>query len=142
MVLEQLEWAVIGVPRGLLLLRQALDHNARLIATSLPEHVKWYCAYPLETRLDIVTLRELCPGDTCRVLDSYAATIAAHHGVRITDKVIRAVSDRASALGGCLPGKAIRLLDSAAGRASLTGSSEVTVLDVYLTASRIINDAR
>jgi ATP-dependent Clp protease ATP-binding subunit ClpA len=41
-------------------------------------------------------------------------------------------------MDGSLPGKAIQLLDLAAARASLTGNTKLTLMDVYVTASRML----
>jgi hypothetical protein len=41
---------------------------------------------------------------------------------------------------GALPGKAVGLLDNAAAHARLTGSAEVTLIDVYLAASRMVGE--
>jgi hypothetical protein len=38
---------------------------------------------------------------------------------------------------GAFPGKAVRLLDAAAARASLLGNAKLSLLDVYLAASRM-----
>jgi hypothetical protein len=40
-------------------------------------------------------------------------------------------------MAGSLPGKAVRLLDAAAARGSLTGATKVALIDVYLAASRM-----
>jgi hypothetical protein len=41
---------------------------------------------------------------------------------------------------GLLPGKAVGLLDAAAAHASFTGSAAVTLVDVYLAASRMLTE--
>lgn len=45
-VFEQAEWALIGVFRGPLLIRDALDHGARLIATSALDQEPRFAAHP------------------------------------------------------------------------------------------------
>jgi ATP-dependent Clp protease ATP-binding subunit ClpB len=141
LALEQAEWAMIGVPRGQVLLREALDQGARLIATSAPDHQRRFAVNPLGSRLEIVRIDELCASDTCRVLETLRASIADHHGVQIDAEIEHAVVDRALSMEGALPGKAIRLLDSAAARATLAGSDKVSLVDVYVAASRLLVEA-
>ena len=137
LALEQAEWAILGVPRGLVLLREALDHGVRLIATSTPDHDRRFSPYPLGSRLEVVRLNELCASDTRRILELLRPAIAAHHRIEIDAEVEHATVERSLAMEGTLPGKAIRLLDLAAARASLTGSPTVTLLDVFVAASRM-----
>jgi ATP-dependent Clp protease ATP-binding subunit ClpA len=137
LALEQAELALTGVPRGAAMLREALDNGARLIATSLENHESLFSVHPLESRLEIVRISELCRSDTCRILEQLREAIGKHHAVDIDAEVERAAVERSLSLPGALPGKAVRLLDAAAARARLTGASSVTVLDVYLVASRL-----
>lgn len=140
LALEQAEWAVIGVPRSFVLLRDALDRGVRLMATSLPEHGRRFGIHPLASRLEIIQLNELCVGDTCRVLEALRPSIATHHGVQIDTEVEHAVVERSLSMEGSLPGKAVGLLDAAAARANLTGSSVVTLIDVFLAASGMLGE--
>jgi ATP-dependent Clp protease ATP-binding subunit ClpA len=140
LALEQAEWAVIGVPRGLVLLRESLDRGVRLMATSSADHVCRFAIHPLASRLEIVQLGELCAGDTCRVLETLRPSIATHHGVQIDAEVEHAVVERALPMEGSLPGKAVGLLDAAAARASLTGNVAVSLIDVYLAACRMLGE--
>jgi hypothetical protein len=41
---------------------------------------------------------------------------------------------------GSLPGKAVKLMDAAASRASLTGCDKVALIDVYIAASRMLGE--
>lgn len=140
LVLEQAEWALIGAPRSHVLLREALDHGVRLIATSTPDHGRRFVAHPLDASLDIVHLNELCASDARRVLEVLRPSLAAHHGVEIDAEVENAVVERSLSMDGLLPGKAVTLLDIAAARASLTGSAKVTLMDVFVTASRMLGE--
>jgi hypothetical protein len=142
LALEQAEWAVIGLRLGPVLLREALDSGVRLIATSSMDHLGQFDIHPLASRLEIVQLSELCSGDACRVVEALSPSIAAHHTVRIDGEVERAVVERCLSMEGLLPGKAVRLLDAAAARARLTGSEAVTLMDVYVSASRMLPDER
>jgi ATP-dependent Clp protease ATP-binding subunit ClpA len=141
LALEQAEWAVIGVPRGTVLLREALDRGVRLVATTSNAHASRFSVEPLESRLEIVRLRELCAADTCRVLESLRPAITTHHGVLVDAEVERAVVERSLAMNGLLPGKAVGLLDAAAAHASLNGSTAVSLMDVYLAASRLLGES-
>lgn len=140
LALEQAEWAVIGVPRGPVLLREALDRGARLMATSSADHGSRFSVHPLASRLEIVQLRELCADDACRVLEALRSSISTHHGVRIDAEVEHAVVERSLSMPGLLPGKAVGLLDAAAAHASLTGSGAISLMDVYLAASRMLGE--
>lgn len=138
--LEQAEWALIGVPRGLVLLREALDCGLRLIATCTPGQDGRFSKNPLATRLEIVTLKELCASDTRRVLETLRQSLANHHGVTIDAEVEQAVVDRTLSMDGSLPGKAVRLMDAAAARTRLTGGDKVTLIDVFVSASRLLGE--
>lgn len=141
LVLEQAEWALIGVPRSLVLLREALDGGVRLIITCAPDHQQRFVQHPLGTRTEFARLNELCATDTCRVLEALRTSIATHHGIEIDAEVEHAVVERSLSMDGALPGKAVKLLDVAAARASLTGGNKVSLLDVYVTASRMLGDS-
>jgi len=141
LAMEQAEWGVIGVPRSLVLLREALDHGVRLIATSAQEYGSRFQVHPLGSRLDVVQLKQLCKYDTCLVLESLRPSIAAHHGVVLDAEVEKGAVDRSLSMDGSLPGKAVGLLDNAAAHASLTGNAAVTLIDVYLAASRMSRES-
>jgi ATP-dependent Clp protease ATP-binding subunit ClpA len=137
LALELAHWALIGLPRGPALLREALDQGSRLIAVSDEGHVNRFAAHPLGSRVEIIRLDELCANDSRRVLEALRPAISSHHGIEIDEEVEHAAVERSIALDGSLPGKAVRLLDLASARASLTGAKKVTLLDVYVTASRM-----
>jgi ATP-dependent Clp protease ATP-binding subunit ClpA len=137
LAMEQAEWAAMGAAHSLVLLRDALDQGTRMIATSTPVQERRFAIYPLESRLEIVRLNELAVSDTRCVLELLCPAIAAHHGVEIDIEVEAAVAERARPMEGAFPGKAVRLLDAAAARASLLGNAKLSLLDVYLAASRM-----
>ena len=137
LALEQAEWALNGTPRALVLLRDALDRGARLIVTSTPDQERRFSVHPIQSRLEIVRLNELCASDTRRILEQLRPSIASHHGVEIDEEVERATVERSLSMSGALPGKAVRLLDAAAARTNLTRGNRVTLVDVYLAASRM-----
>lgn len=139
LALEQAEWAVIGVPRGPVVLREALDRGTRLMATSSVDHASRFNVHPLASRLETIQLNELCAADSCRVLEALRPFISTHHGVEISSEVEDAVVERSRSMAGLLPGKAVILLDAAAAHASLTGNAAVTLMDVYLAASRMLD---
>ena len=141
LALEEAEWAMIGTRRSLVLLRAALDDGVRMIACSRASHEDRFAMHPLGSRLEIVRLTELCASDTCRVLEVLRASIATHHGVEIDADVERATVERAGPMEGSMPGKAVKLLDAAVARASLTGATKVTELDVYIAASRMMGES-
>jgi ATP-dependent Clp protease ATP-binding subunit ClpB len=138
LALEQAEWAINAVSRGPVLLRNALDRGARLIATSTPDQERRFAVHPLASRLETVRLNELCAGDTRSILQQLRQRISGHHAVEISEEIERAVVERSLSMPGLLPGKAIRLLDSAAARAGLAGEATVTLIDVYVAAARML----
>jgi ATP-dependent Clp protease ATP-binding subunit ClpA len=140
LAIEQVEWATIGVPRGLVLLREALDQGTRLIATALPDQERRFVANPLAPKLEVIRLSELCASDTCRILEEMSPALSAYHGVEIDAEVEHATVERSISMDGSLPGKAVQLLDLAAARASLTGNPKLTLMDVYVTASRMLSE--
>lgn len=140
LAIEQAEWAVINVPRGHVLIREALDHGVRLVATCLPAQRNRFSFHPLTARLEVVQLNELCASDTRHVLEILRPSLANHHRVQVDAEVENAAVERSISMEGRLPGKAVALVDSAAARARLSGSKAVTLMDVYLTASRMAAD--
>jgi ATP-dependent Clp protease ATP-binding subunit ClpA len=110
------------------------------MATSSPEQAGRFSVHPLASRLEIVHLNELCASDTRSVLEALRPSLAAHHDVRIDAEVEHAAVERAISMTGLLPGKAVGLLDAAAAHASLDGNAAVTLMDVYLAASRLQGD--
>jgi ATP-dependent Clp protease ATP-binding subunit ClpA len=139
-VMEHLEMALIGVPRGHLLLGQALDQRARLIGTTLPAYQSRFDIEPLSRRVQISELTEMGLGETTEVLRALRSLIAHHHQVEIGEPFLDAVVDTALPLAGHLPAKAISLLDSAAARAVLAGESELGLFDLYAAAARFGSD--
>ena len=87
LALEQAEWAMIGVPRSQILLREALDKGTRLIATAAGEHERRFAISPLGSRLEIVRLTELCASDTCQHSMRHGAT--SHNSITSTVELLR-----------------------------------------------------
>jgi ATP-dependent Clp protease ATP-binding subunit ClpC len=90
--------------------------------------------------LEAVQIHELCASDTCRILEGLRPSLTNHHGILVDAEVVQAAVERSISMEGLLPGKAIQLLDAAAPRARLSESKAVTLMDVYLTASRMARD--
>jgi ATP-dependent Clp protease ATP-binding subunit ClpA len=137
LAMEQAEWALNGASRAIVLMRDALDHGVRMVATSTPNHEDRFAVHPMAWRLEVVRLTELCARDSISVLERLRPALEAHHGIQIDDEVEQAVVERSASMAGSLPGKAVRLLDAAAARGSLTGATKVALIDVYLAASRM-----
>lgn len=136
-VMEHLEMALIGVPRGHLLLGQALDGGARLIGTTLPGHLSRFELAPLARRLQVTELTEMSMSETGEVLRALRERIAAHHHFAIDESLLNSVIETALPRTGTFPAKAISLLDAAAARAVLAGENELSLFYVYATAARI-----
>ena len=136
-VLEHIEMAMIGVPRGHLLLGQALDGGARLIGTTLPGYLSRFEIAPLIRRLQITELSEMSMSETGEVLLTLRDRIALHHHIAIEEALLNKVIETALPLTGHFPAKAISLLDAAAARAVLAGEGELSLFDVYTTAAKV-----
>lgn len=140
LVMEHMEMAMIGVPRGHLLVGEALDRGARLAGTTLPAYLSRFEIAPLARRLLVTELTEMSPGDTGGVLLALRDRIAGHHCITINKALLDATVETALPLAGRLPAKAISLLDTAAARAVLAGESELSLFDVYTAAARFRED--
>jgi ATP-dependent Clp protease ATP-binding subunit ClpA len=136
LALEQLEWAFAGAPHGSALLKAALERGVKVVGTtSLPGRDR-ILAEPVVAWIECIDLGEPPPETAVQILHELRETLAAHHRVEIDPALIPQVVDRSLSLAGCLPAKAIALLDGAAAQAAVTGGRSVTLFDVYLVASR------
>lgn len=133
LALEHLELALVGVPRGQWLLSQALDQGLKIVGTLLDASCLEVA--PLLRRIQVVELTEPWPEETISMLLALKNRIAEHHGVGISEAVVHAVVENAQWIRGCLPARAINLLDAAASRAALAGNAEVSISDVYMGCS-------
>ena len=136
LVLEHLEMAVLGVPRGHLLLCHALDRGARLIGTTLPGHLTRFDVAPLCRRVQVSELPEMGISETSEVLLALRDQIAEHHAITMSDGVLDVAIETSLGLAGHLPAKAIALLDAAAARASMSGEREVEPFYVLAAAEK------
>jgi len=141
LAMEQAEWALNGASRAIVLMRDALDHGVRMVATSTPNHEDRFAVHPMAWRLEVVRLTELCARDSISVLERLRPALEAHHGIQIDDEVEQAVVERSASMAGSLPGKAVRLLDAAA-HAEPDRATKVALIDVYLAASRMAGRRR
>lgn len=132
--------ALIGVPRGHLLLGQALDRSARLIGTTLPGYLTRFEIAPLTRRLQVTELSAMSLSETAGVLLALRDRIAAHHNIAIEETLLSAVIETALPVTGHFPAKAISLLDAAAARAVLAGEAELSLFDIYTAAARFRED--
>ena len=124
-VMEHLEMALIGVPRGHLLLVQSLDKGARIVGTTLPDHLSRFDVAPLRRRLRACELEELKIVETTEILRAVRDQIAEHHGISIGDSFLDVAVEASMGLDGHLPAKAISLVDAAAARAAMCGEREL-----------------
>ncbi|MDT4969423.1 MAG: ATP-dependent Clp protease ATP-binding subunit ClpC [Acidobacteriota bacterium] len=133
--LEHLELAIGGLPHGQWLLGKALDQGIKIIGTVLDASL--FDVPSLARRIQFVELTEPWPEEAVSMLMGLRGTIAAHHRVTVDESIVRAAVENAQWLAGCLPARAISLLDMAAARASLTGSAEVCLSHIYLGCSML-----
>lgn len=135
LALENFEQAVAVTPRGRFLLAEALEQDARLIGTLMPDFLNTVQLAPLARHLDVIELVPLDPGSTREVLEALREEVVRRHGVEIDPALLREVVDRALSLAGVLPHKAIALLDAAAARAVLACAPQVDLYHIYAAAA-------
>jgi ATP-dependent Clp protease ATP-binding subunit ClpA len=133
LVMEHLELALSGVPRGPWLLAQAVDQGLKLIGTVLD--ARGLDVEPLARRIQKVELTEPWPEEMAEMLLILRDRIARHHRVRIDDSIVCAAIENARWITGCLPARAINLLDAAAVKAAMGGRHEVSLSDIYYCVS-------
>ena len=134
LLLEHLELAM-SLTHGALLLTQSLDHRTTIIGSTLPGFVPAFSYPPLARRTSFVALEELSPRQTLQVLQAVRPRIARHHAVEIDESCLRSCLPAAQSLPGCLPAKAIVLLDAAAARTALSGGSMIGPDEIYFAAT-------
>jgi len=139
-LMEHLEMALIGVPRGRLLLAQALDRGAKLIGTTLPAHQSIFSIEPLSRRVHFIALPEMGLNETAEVLSAIRSRIAGHHQIAMSESILEAIIERSLSLEGRLPAKAILLADAAAARAALSNEPELNLFDLHAAAARLQPD--
>jgi ATP-dependent Clp protease ATP-binding subunit ClpA len=130
--LEHVELCLIGY--GPLQLMQALDAGAKLIGLTLTGHLPRFQIHPILRRFHFIELQELDADATLSVLKAVQAPLAAHHTLEIDPQCLRGCVHWADELPGCLPAKAIALLDAAASRAALSGAKVLALDDVMSAA--------
>lgn len=135
--MEHAEMGLINVPRGALLLEQALDNGAKLLATTLPGYVSRFMVGALARRAQVIELNEMTVSDTEAVLLGLRERLEKHHRVCIDEAVARAAVEIAGPLEGRFPAQAIALLDKAAARAALTGATVLSEYDIFLASMRM-----
>lgn len=138
-VLEHLEMALVGVPRGHLLLAQSLDKGARIIGTTLPGYLSRFEIEPLVRRLLITELTEMSLSETEEVLRVLRDRIAEHHHIEIEETLLGSAIETALPLRGHLPAKAISLLDASGARAAMSGETDLSLFDLFASASRFLD---
>jgi ATP-dependent Clp protease ATP-binding subunit ClpA len=136
LAMEHIEVGLIGVPRGPLVMADALDKGLRLIGTTLPNYLYGFETAPLARRLHLVELCEMGLDESLEVLTALRDGVSKHHRVEIGESLAQSAIDVSLALAGRLPAKAIALLDAAAARAVLSGEGRVSDYDLYTAAAR------
>ena len=137
LALELLEWAFTGVPRASAILKAALERGLKAMATTSFQGRERILAEPLAAKIECVDLGEPGPDAVAQILNGLREALAAYHQVEIEPALVPQVVERSLSLAGCLPAKAINLLDGAAAKAVVTGGRSVTLYDVYLVATRM-----
>jgi hypothetical protein len=131
LALEHMEILPLGTRRPVEhVIAEALDHGLGLLGTVLSDHLPFLRRPVLEHRMLVIELDEPSEEETLEILTALRGAIAEHHRVTIDDVCLRLCVVSSRDLPGCFPAKAIRLLDHAASRAALAGSSCVGADDV------------
>ena len=139
LALEHLELALRPQTHGPLVLAQALDRGRRLVGTLLPQYAA-RCAEPLVRRTRVISLEELSAAETAEVLRVLKPRMAAHHRIEIDESCLAAAVRESHRLPGCLPAKALALLDAAAARAAVSGAQVAAVDDILCAARRFAHE--
>lgn len=134
LALEHIELAVFEAAHGSSLLTSWLDRGARLLGSTLPEHLTHFGVEALARRVHPVELQEPSLAETLAILEALREPLAEHHGVDIDSAAVAVTVRVAADLAGHFPAKAIALLDAAAARASLSGLDVVGPDDVCVAA--------
>lgn len=137
LALERFDLAVAEAPYVPYLLADAMNRGLRAAGVAGPGALARFRESPLAGRVVPVILGEPGPDVVTAAVRAAAVRIAAHHGVTIADEVVGAAVARAESLPGALPGRAVRLLDTAAARAALRAAGAVDRYDLYLAATWI-----
>lgn len=138
LAIERLDLAITETSHAqFVLARRALLSGRHVIGTILPAHLPRLleCA-PLARYVYPIVLHPLTEAETCRVLEAAAASVAAHHAIRIDTALLAPIARRAATLVGVLPATALTLLDAAAARAYLEGADALDLAHVFDAASR------
>ena len=126
-----------AAPQGPLLLNAAIEDGVKIVGTAPCNTTDWLRSLPFSGRLQFIELDEPDGPTVIDIVMRLGETLAAHHHVSIDEAVVRAAVDRAQALEGFFPAKAIALVDAAATRASLAGSPTLELVHVYVAATCI-----
>jgi len=140
LAMEHLEQAILGVPRGPLLLADALDAGARLVGTCSGGDFPWLHREPLLRRTHLVELAQMCAPETLEVLVAIHAQLADYHGIEIDSSMLEIVLQRSVDLIGVQPAKALSLLDAGGAYARFSGARELLPEHIYLAAANLRDD--
>ena len=133
-VLEDLDLACREIPHGDLLLAHALDRNARIVGTTLPQFPPRFYAPPLQRRTHVVFLEEPSLREAEAMVAAHRRPVAKRHGLSIDADLVRAAVTAALPLPGHLPAKALALLNAAAAHAALSRAHVIGLDDIYAMA--------
>ena len=130
--IEQIDVLLNQVPNGHLVLKQGIDRGAKIVGTAMPEGAKVVGIGDLLRRVQVVMLGEISRGALMAIL----LKAREGYGVEIHETVAATCIKAARELPGCLPGKALSLLDAAASLAVVGGAKVVAADDIYAAAAR------
>ncbi len=138
LAIERLEQAFVS-PAAPMLFANALEEGAKLIATT-STNIFEKVDQAFRRRLQLIDLPELSPLQTLEILAFVRLRLKKHHRVEIDASLLEVVLDRSRSVQGCLPSKAILLLDAAASRAVVASRSSLQLEDIYLAATGFRNE--
>ena len=133
LAIERLEQAFVS-PAAPILFANALEDGAKLIATASTDIFEKMDP-SFRRRLQLIDLPELSSRQTFEILVLVRPQLQKHHQVEIEESILETVLIRSGSVEGCLPAKAILLLDAAASRAVVAARPSLALEDVYLAAT-------
>jgi len=125
---------ILATPRGVFLLGRYLDSRGRIIAATGPAAVRHFAQGPLRRRIQLVRICEMSPEQTLGVLEAHLSALCEHHRVEIAPSCLTACLRATARIDGCLPAKALGVLDAAAARSCLSGGKVVGPDDIFFAA--------
>ncbi len=141
LALDRIDLAINETGLGGLLLSKSADAGLRMIGTCPSPGVVRLRSGPLGRRLHVVRLCEPTTAETVEILQAIRSRLSEHHGLDIEESCLRFCASASEELSGCLPAKAIDLLDTACALARIAGADVVGPDDICRAVAGIQAEA-